>query len=316
MSCAPLDTAVYSLTAHIGLVDMFRSDEERTNGLHVDELVARLPEGKKVNPQKLARCLRLLSAEHWYVFSGHRTASGWTMRTKPISRALSVGRWTEPKLDVFAPTRWALLNTTGSPTWAWHDPVANDDLVGCTAFVEHLTDPKTLNADTNDSSPFVTALTKGGRPQFKNYWEWINADPKRQEVFAHSMEGHGKAKTLTSILQLHLPPLHAGYINIAAIKIDYPWDSLPPHTTLVDVGAGQGSVALHVLRLLYTKQPTFRVVLQDLEGPLEVGKKYWAGLLPQAITDGRVEFEPHDFFTENPRKGLNTVYWLRFIMRE
>ena len=45
------------------------ADEERTKGLHVDELVARLPDGKKVEPQKLARCLRLLSAEHWYVLS-------------------------------------------------------------------------------------------------------------------------------------------------------------------------------------------------------------------------------------------------------
>ena len=60
---------MYSLTAHIGLIDVFKSDEERTKGLHVDELVARLPDGKKVEPQKLARCLRLLSAEHWYVLS-------------------------------------------------------------------------------------------------------------------------------------------------------------------------------------------------------------------------------------------------------
>ena len=60
-----LDTSAYILTADIGLMNVFRTDEERTAGLSVSEMVARLPEGKKVNPQKLARCLRLLSVDHW-----------------------------------------------------------------------------------------------------------------------------------------------------------------------------------------------------------------------------------------------------------
>ena len=60
------DSAAHILTAEIGLVGVFRSDTERMTGLHVNEMVARLPEGKKVNPQKLARCLRLLSVEHWW----------------------------------------------------------------------------------------------------------------------------------------------------------------------------------------------------------------------------------------------------------
>ena len=71
-----------------------------------------------------------------------------------------------------------------------------------------------------------------------------------------------------------------------------------------------------MLRLLYTKQPTLKVVLQDLEGHLNAGKKYWSELFPEAIADGRVEFEPHDFFTENPRKAPNTIYWFRFVTRE
>ena len=58
------------------------------------------------------------------------------------------------------------------------------------------------------------------------------------------------------------------------------------------------------------------MVLQDLEGHLNAGKKYWSELFPEAIADGRVEFEPHDFFTENPRKAPNTIYWFRFVTRE
>ena len=66
MSTQSLDQAAYILTADIGLINVFRTDEEKTKGLHVEEMVARLPDDKKVDPQKLARCLRLLSTEHWY----------------------------------------------------------------------------------------------------------------------------------------------------------------------------------------------------------------------------------------------------------
>ena len=62
--------------------------------------------------------------------------------------------------------------------------------------------------------------------------------------------------------------------------------------------------------------PTLKAVCQDYTGPLEVGKKYWAEQLPEALKDGRVEFEVHDFFNENPRKEPNTIYWMRFIMRK
>lgn len=67
MSAGTADTASYMLSADIGLVGVFQTEEERYAGLSVQELVSRLPDGKKVNPQKLARCLRLLSAEHWSV---------------------------------------------------------------------------------------------------------------------------------------------------------------------------------------------------------------------------------------------------------
>ena len=66
MSIKTLDQTAYMLTADIDLLDVFRTEEEKVNGLHVDEMVARLPKGKKVDPQKLGRSLRLLSTEHWY----------------------------------------------------------------------------------------------------------------------------------------------------------------------------------------------------------------------------------------------------------
>ena len=116
---------------------------------------------------------------------------------------------------------------------------------------------------------------------------------------------------LTNLMAHH----EAGLINIASLKADFPWETLPPHTTFVDVGAGQGSVSFHILKHVYTTLPTLKVVLQDQAGPIERAKVFWAQEFPEAIADGRVEFDVHDFFTENPRKDENTVYWFRFIMR-
>ncbi|KAI0711128.1 S-adenosyl-L-methionine-dependent methyltransferase [Cerioporus squamosus] len=279
MSAKTVDTASNIMTADIGLVDVFKHDEEKTRALHVDKMVSRLPQGKKVNPQKLARCLRLLSAEHW---------------------------WTEPSPGVFAPTRWALLNTRDTPTWAFHDPPAWGAMIGCTAFTEHMTNPATMNADDIDSAPFVIDWHKRGNTQDANWWKWMEREPARTRAARSFRVRHGGC-WLT---------LRTGYANIAAIRADYPWESLPPNTTLVDVGSGIGSVALHVLMHVYTTVPTLKVVLQDREGPVGEAKKYWAEEFPNALEDGHVEFEVHNFFEENRRNGPNTIYWSRFIMHD
>ena len=103
---------------------------------------------------------------------------------------------------------------------------------------------------------------------------------------------------------------------IYALTHKVPWESLLPNTTFVDVGAGQGSASFHILKHVYSSVPTLKVILQDHVGPIERAKAFWGREFPEAIADRRVEFEVHDFFSENPRKAPNTVYWFRFIMRE
>ncbi|EJF63805.1 hypothetical protein DICSQDRAFT_23443, partial [Dichomitus squalens LYAD-421 SS1] len=69
------------------------------------------------------------------------------------------------------------------------------------------------------------------------------------------------------------------------------WEALPPNTIFVDVGSAQGSVALHVLRHVYAKTPTFKVVCQDLEGPIQSARQFWQDEFPEALADGRVELQ-------------------------
>ena len=174
------------------------------------------------------------------------------------------------------------------------------------------------NLDAKDSTDegstaFVLALQRMGDP-VKSLWEWLEREPERLNMFAHAMEGVGECD-ISGRCRGVVNTARTGYIGIAAIKADYPWESLPPNTTFVDVGAGQGSAALHILRHVYKTVPTLKVVLQDYAGPLERGRQFWSEEFPEALADRRVEFEPHNFFDENPRKGPNTVYWFRFIMR-
>ena len=182
------------------------------------------------------------------------------------------------------------------------------------AFTEHMTDPTKVEDDTVDGAPFVRGLHRMGMTHIKNWWDWLMHEPDRLERFARSMEGSGERR----IAQLRVPDEadgRVGYLNLAAIKVDYPWESLRPNTTFVDVGGGQGTVSMHILKHVYDKVPTLKVVLQDRPQHIEAGKTFWAQELPAALSDGRVTFEAHDFFEKNPRKEPNTVYWFRFVMR-
>lgn len=58
-----------------------------------------------------------------------------------------------------------------------------------------------------------------------------------------------------------------------------------------------------------------KVVIQDREPVLEKAKSYWKAENPAAVEDGKVEFQVHDFFEEQPIRGAS-AYVLRHIMHE
>lgn len=87
----------------------------------------------------------------------------------------------------------------------------------------------------------------------------------------------------------------------------YPFELLPDGSKVVDVGGSRGHVSVRIAE----KSPGLRFVVQDNEGILEAGKV--EGIAEQVKE--RVEFMPHDFFTEQPVKGAE-VYLLRFILHD
>ena len=113
--------------------------------------------------------------------------------------------------------------------------------------------------------------------------------PDRANVFASGMKWHAM-----------LPGFSTQYL-IAA----FPWDS-SGELTVVDVGGGLG----HVSQALVEHSPTVKCIVEDSLDVITQGQK----VLP-AYLRGRISFQTHDFFNDQPVKGAD-VYLLRLVLHD
>lgn len=84
----------------------------------------------------------------------------------------------------------------------------------------------------------------------------------------------------------------------------FPWNNLPPETSVCDLGSGIGYISLDIMRL----NPGIRIVLQDLEETIEHAKAFWQDSALEAVTEGRVRFVAVDFFKESPVADCDIYY--------
>ncbi|KXN81029.1 Sterigmatocystin 8-O-methyltransferase [Leucoagaricus sp. SymC.cos] len=91
----------------------------------------------------------------------------------------------------------------------------------------------------------------------------------------------------------------------------YDWKRLKSTDVVVDVGGNMGTVTLAIAKMF--SQPKF--VVQDLPPVIEGAKPFWQANFPEAIANGRVKLEAHDFFQPQPVKGA-AVYFLRFVIQD
>ncbi|KAJ5106406.1 hypothetical protein N7456_003081 [Penicillium angulare] len=118
----------------------------------------------------------------------------------------------------------------------------------------------------------------------------LNEMPERGMTFSKAMAWHSQ-----------LPGFSAHHL------IDHlPFKDSKSPTTIVDVGGGYG----HIAQALASHNPNFQCVVQDLSEPVAQGEK----ILPQEL-QGRVRFEVHDFFKEQPIKDAD-VYLLRHTLHD
>lgn len=113
--------------------------------------------------------------------------------------------------------------------------------------------------------------------------------PDRAAVFTDAMKWHAM-----------LPGYSVQYLVDA-----FPWGS-GGELTVVDVGGGQG----HISRALIDRSPTVRCIVEDVPNVLVQGQDEHVPNLR-----GRISFQPHDFFQEQPVKGAD-IYLLRLVLHD
>lgn len=122
----------------------------------------------------------------------------------------------------------------------------------------------------------------------ETHWKIISKDPERAERFSDVMKSFDSA-----------PPF-----DIAHIVDCYDWKGLG-EGLVVDMGGSSGHVAFALAR----KYPSLQLIVQDLPEMMQ-GK---TTKTPEDVAD-RVEYQSHDFFTEQPI--VADVYFFRWIFHD
>ncbi|KAF7792890.1 hypothetical protein EIP86_003991 [Pleurotus ostreatoroseus] len=254
--------------------------EASPQGLHVSEIASRAA----VEPNKLARCLRLLATNH-------------------IFREVSP--------DVFTNNRLSSLIDTGKVV---NEILKNPDekyggSSGIAAIMELMTDeglkssgwlPETIMDKVVGVSqePNETSFNKAHDTQLSIFpWWELPGNAYRYKRFEVGMQG----------IQSRTSP--------GAIIEGYEWKDLPEGSVVVDVGAGTGSHSLVLAKAF----GHLHFVVQDRAPVIADAEKYWIAHYPEAVQSGRINLQDwvwataHDFFTPQPIKEP-AVFLLRTIL--
>lgn len=90
----------------------------------------------------------------------------------------------------------------------------------------------------------------------------------------------------------------------------FDWASLPPGSTVVDVGGSLGHCSVPMAQA----NPGIKCIVQDRASMIERATNDSTSVVPKELRH-QFEFMPHDFFQPQPVKNA-TVYFLRMIMQD
>ncbi|GAA5992188.1 hypothetical protein JCM11641_007791 [Rhodosporidiobolus odoratus] len=251
--------------------------EGKKNGkaaLHVDEIA----KASTIDPAKLARILRLLTAHHIFrevepnVFANNRRSI--ILDTgKSIAELKSNNDW-------FSGTNGIAACTT---------LLTNEGLRASGYVADTLFAPSTSHSYSPAETPF--AMAKDAKVSAFDMWYRENGAADR-ERFGAAMAG------MAALLG----------------KGDkgYPFELLPVGATVVDVGSGVGAISLGLSK----SAPQVTFVLEDLPGVIDgPTTEFWQKQAPKELINGRVKLVSQDFFSPQTVKSAD-VYLLSQIVHD
>jgi hypothetical protein len=165
-----------------------------------------------------------------------------------------------------------------------------DGQKGSAFMLEYLKDPKTAFSHEPTDTPFHRVFDIN-----VPLWEWYELPEQsyRRRRFGVAMHGIGQmqpAEVLTNALE---------------------WGTLPEGSKVVDVGGGVGTSSLRIARAF----SNVKCIIQDFPEVCAQAKNLWTKEIPEAVEEGRVDFQPHDFFSPQPVKDAS-VFILKQILHD
>ncbi|KAL0952726.1 hypothetical protein HGRIS_006959 [Hohenbuehelia grisea] len=231
------------------------------------------------DPKKLGRYLRTLATHHIY-----REVEPNVFTNNRLSSTLDT---LKPVKDILSDPSKKNENTHGFAALAGH----HLDETFKAASYSWEASLGISEADWTDTSktPFNTAYKTS-----ETFWKYLERPEEafRQRRFGLGMQG----------VQALQPP--------EAIHTAFDWKSLDKKSVVVDVGGGVGTSVLN----LVNRYSHINFVVQDLPGVIEDAKKVWAEKNPEAIKDGRVKLEAHDFFASQTHQPA--VFFMKQILHD
>ncbi|KDQ14194.1 hypothetical protein BOTBODRAFT_174982 [Botryobasidium botryosum FD-172 SS1] len=232
-------------------------------GLHVNEIA----KYSNINPEKLARMLRILAIHHIFkevtpnVFANNRAS-------------LTFDKGKDAKtLAATDPAEWY----EGSNGYAALFTLAGEDGMKSSVHLpDILQDPKVANSYDPMDTATVKAVGQG-------YWDYLSAAGNETKLrrFNTAMIG-------SQIL------ISAGDRLLDCIN----WGELPSGSVCVDIGGGVGTQSM----LIRNEHPHLKMIVQDTASLEKQAKQFWASVDPGAIPSGRVEWSINDYLGPQPVK--------------
>ncbi|RDB28281.1 3-O-methyltransferase 2 [Hypsizygus marmoreus] len=192
----------------------------------------------------------------------------------------------EVKPNVFANNRLSLKLVSSDPTSAMVGLLTDEGLKSSAYVNETLFDPKSGPSMLPEDAAFKRAH---GSPIFE-----LHKRPEekyRADRFAEAMIGWATVTDGNDLSKV------------------YPWDELPPGTTICDVGGNTGHATLPLIKA----HPKLQIVLQDLPAVIEQAKEFWRRENPKAIDNQNIHFVPVDFFKDSLTHGCD-YYYIRHVL--
>ncbi|KAF4566171.1 ich1-like protein [Pleurotus pulmonarius] len=105
-----------------------------------------------------------------------------------------------------------------------------------------------------------------------------------------------------------------------AILHGFDWASLPPGSTIVDVGGGIGSTSMLLANEFASRREggidlVLKFVIQDRPVVVKMGEKAWRDQRPELLDCGTARFQVHDFFSPQPIKNA-AIFLLRAVLHD